>query len=84
MLRTFRAWLKGSRLEWIDQVPEFGEQLIQVQVTVLEKEPVLDNKIRGRRMAQVLENLAASQAMTDVDPVVWQQETCKDRSLPGR
>jgi hypothetical protein len=35
-------------------------------------------------MAQVLEKLAASQAMTDVDPVVWQQETRKDRSLPGR
>ncbi|HEY9652931.1 MAG TPA: dual specificity protein phosphatase family protein [Coleofasciculaceae cyanobacterium] len=26
MLRTFRAWLKGSRLEWIDKIPEFGNQ----------------------------------------------------------
>jgi hypothetical protein len=49
MLRTFRAWLKGSRLEWIDEIPEFGNRLIQVHVTLLENEPDLQAKSRGRK-----------------------------------
>lgn len=84
MLKTFRAWLKGSRLEWIDDVPTLGEQLIPVHVTLLENESVLDKKARGRRMAEILEKIAVSQSMTDVEPVIWQQETRQDRSLPGR
>ncbi|MEH2295257.1 hypothetical protein [Nostoc sp.] len=84
MLKTFRAWLKGSRLEWIDDVPTLGEQQIPVHVTLLENELVLDKKARGRRMAEILEKIAVSQSMTDVDPVMWQQETRQDRSLPGR
>lgn len=35
-------------------------------------------------MAEILEKLAVSQALADVDPVTWQQETRQDRSLPGR
>ncbi|MBN3960965.1 hypothetical protein [Nostoc sp. NMS8] len=84
MLKTFRAWLKGSRLEWIDDVPTLGEQQIPVHVTLLENESVIDKQARGQRMAEILEKLAVSQALTDVDPVIWQQETRQDRSLPGR
>ena len=84
MLRTFRAWLKGSRLEWIDEIPEFGNRLIQVHVTLLENEPDLEAKSRGRKMAEILEKLSASQALTDIDPVVWQRETRQARPLPGR
>ncbi|MBN4003864.1 hypothetical protein [Nostoc sp. LPT] len=84
MLKTFRAWLKGSRLEWIDDVPLLGEQQIPVHVTLLENESVIDKQARGRRMAEILEKLAVSEALTDVDPVIWQQETRQDRSLPGR
>jgi len=58
MLRTFRAWLKGSRLEWMDEIPELGNRLIQVHVTLLEKEPDLEAKSRGRKMADILKNLA--------------------------
>ncbi len=84
MLRTFKAWLKGSRLEWMDEIPEFGNRLIQVHVTVLENEPNLDTKSRGRKMAEILEKLSIYQPLTDVDPVGWQRETRQDRSLPGR
>ncbi len=84
MLKTFRAWLKGSRLEWIDDVPTLGEQQIPVHVTLLENESVIDKQARGQRMAEILEKLAVNQALTDVDPVIWQQETRQDRSLPGR
>ena len=84
MLRTFGAWLKGSRLEWLDQIPEFGNRLIQVHVTLLENEPDVEPKSCGRKMAEILEKLSACQALTDVDPVDWPRETCQDRSLPGR
>lgn len=84
MLKTFRAWLKGSRLEWIDDVPALGEKLTPVHVTLLENEQVIDKKTRGQRMAEILEKLAMSQTMTDIDPILWQQETRQDRSLPGR
>jgi hypothetical protein len=33
MLKTLKAWLKGSRLEWIGDVPELGEKVFQVHVT---------------------------------------------------
>ncbi len=84
MLKIFRAWLKGSCLEWIDDVPTLGEQQIPVHVTLLENESVIDKQARGQRMAEILEKLAVSQALTDVDPVIWQQQTRQDRSLPGR
>lgn len=84
MSKTFKAWLKGSRLEWIGDVPELGEQRFQVHVTFLDDKPVLEPKTRGRRMAEILESLAATQAMSEVDPVLWQQETRRDRSLPER
>ncbi|MDZ8258834.1 hypothetical protein [Nostoc sp. ChiQUE01b] len=83
MLKTFKAWLRGSRLEWIDEVPKFGDQQIQVHVTFLENEPALEAKSRGRRMAEILNNLAKSQTL-NVDPVAWQREIRQDRSLPGR
>lgn len=84
MLKTFKAWLKGSRLEWIGDVPELGEQMLQVHVTFLDDKPVLESKTRGQKMAEILANLAATQVLPDIDPVLWQQETRQDRSLPRR
>lgn len=83
MLKTFKAWLKGSSLEWIDEIPDFGNQLIQVHVTLLENKPDLE-AARGQKMAEILEKLSACQTLTDLDPVDWQRETRQDRSLPGR
>jgi hypothetical protein len=84
MLRTFKAWLRGSRLEWIGDAPEMAEQVFQVHVTFLDDKSVIEPKTRGRRMAEILENLAATQVLGNIDPVLWQQETRQDRSLPGR
>jgi hypothetical protein len=85
MLKTFKAWLRGNRLEWIGDAPdELGEQMLQVHVTFLDDKPVLESKTRGQRMAEILANLAASQVLGDIDPVLWQQEIRQDRSLPGR
>nr|WP_290222487.1 hypothetical protein [Trichocoleus desertorum] len=84
MLKTFKAWLKGSRLEWIDDVPDLGQEMLQVHVTLLDQQPTLEPKTRGQRMAEILAELATTQALSEVDPVLWQQETRQDRSLSGR
>jgi hypothetical protein len=84
MLKTFKAWLRGNRLEWVGDAPEMEEQMFQVHVTFLDDKPVLESKTRGQRMAEILASLAATQALGDVDPVLWQQETRQDRSVPGR
>jgi len=83
MLKTFKAWLKGSRLEWIDDVPELGQEMLQVHVTLLDQQADLELKTRGQRMAEILEKLAATQSLSNVEPILWQQETRQDRSLPG-
>lgn len=84
VLKTFKAWLKGSRLEWIGDVPELGEQILQVHVTVLDEQAVLEPEIRGQRLTEILEKLATTHVMGEINPSLWQQETRQDRSFPGR
>lgn len=85
MLQTFRAWLRGNRLEWVDEVPDVGDRLLQVHVTVLDEGAIVEPRERGQQMAEILEKLANSTSvMDDLDPIRWQQETRQDRSLPGR
>jgi hypothetical protein len=84
VFKTFRAWLKGSRLKWIDDVPDLEEQILQVHVTVLDERAVLEPEIRGQRMAEILERLATTHILGKIDPSLWQQETRQDRSLLGR
>lgn len=84
MLRTFKAVLKGNRLEWADEAPEQGDRPINVHVTVLEEEASSCLESRGKKMAEVLEKLAAVNALAGVDPAAWQQEIRQDRQLPDR
>ncbi|MGE5660306.1 MAG: hypothetical protein ACM37W_27260 [Actinomycetota bacterium] len=84
MPKTFKAWLTGSSLEWIGDRPDVGDQKLQVQVAFLEENPATESKTRGQKMAEILANLAATQPFGNLDPVLWQQETRQDRSLPGR
>jgi len=88
MLNTYQAILRNDHLEWIEKVPEQIKtgQDIPVHVTILEQasiqSPVPD---RGRRMAEFLERLAASNAFKEIDdPSEWQREIRKDRPLPDR
>lgn len=85
MLNTYQATLIQNRLEWAEKVPEqlMTEKPILVYVTILDQTPTIPN--RGKRMAEFLERLAASNAFKDIDePSEWQREIRKDRPLPGR
>ena len=86
---TYRAVLKGDRIEWRGEVPPEADRdrAIPVDVTIVRDERFSASRAAhaGERMAAALENLAASQAVAGIeDPVVWQREVRRDRPLPGR
>ena len=89
MLNTYKAVLKGSRLEWRGSSPPevSTEKEIAVEVTVLRDERLSASRASdaGKRMASALEKLADSGAVAGIeDPVAWQREMRQDRRLPGR
>jgi len=86
MVSTYRALLRGNRLEWLEEAPESQtNHPLHVQVTILEQGTVAEDLSRGQAMAALLEHLAARGALSDItDPVIWQRELRQDRALPGR
>lgn len=88
MFQTYKAVLRGDRLEWRSEVPERlkGEQPVDVHVTILQDADVAaDRTTRGAKMAEALEKLAAIDAFSDItDPSEWQREQREERPLPGR
>lgn len=82
-MQTYRAILKGDRLEWTDSEPTDLDPEQLVQVTILEPDDT--DSTQGLRMAKALSRLAASNALSQIkDPVEWQREMRKDRPLPDR
>ena len=82
-METYRAILKGNRLEWTDLEPGDLKPDQPVEVTILDEPD--QSADRRKRMAEALEKLAASDAFSEIsDPVEWQREIRKDRPLPGR
>ena len=80
---SYRALLKGNRLEWSDVVPSDLAAEQPVEVTILDQPNQL--AIRRERMAKALEKLASINAFSGIsDPSEWQREVRKDRPLPGR
>lgn len=87
MPQTYDAILHGDRLEWSGGAPK-TEHPVRVRVTVVDTildETQEERAARGKRMADALRDLAASNAFKDIaDPVAWQREIRKDRPMPGR
>jgi hypothetical protein len=86
---TFRAVLKGDRLEWSEGRPAeiTGDREVPVDVTILHDQRLSASRSKdaGARMAAVLEKLAGSRATAAIeDPVLWQRQIRRDRPLPGR
>lgn len=82
---TYRAIIRGDRIEWEDQSPARSEKPLAVEVTVLE--PVDSPTSESRKAAaEALERLAKrGTAFAEIeDPVAWQREIRNDRPLPGR
>jgi len=88
MLNTYKALLKGNQLEWAEDKPVHlkPEDTVAVYITILDESVALaGTSEQGQKMAAILEQLAAIQALSDItDPVAWERETRQDRPLPGR
>ncbi|MBN2392453.1 MAG: hypothetical protein JXR84_17115 [Anaerolineae bacterium] len=88
MLPTYKAILRGNRLEWRgDAVNIAKDRAVSVYVTVLD-DTVLqttDAESRGQRMAAALEKLAQLDTCAAItDPVAWERQMRQERALPGR
>jgi hypothetical protein len=84
-METYRAILKGNRLEWVESEPTDLDAEQPVEVTILPTVGESDVNTQGKRMARALERLAAANAFSHIqDPGEWQREIRKDRPLPGR
>ena len=88
MIETYKAILRGDRLEWSGEAPEQPdtEQGVEVYVTISQSD-VTSSRARsnGKAMAEALEKLASSGSVSEIsDPSAWQREQRQDRTLPGR
>jgi hypothetical protein len=90
ILPTYKAILRGDRLEWRGPTRQHPptDRPIAVHVTLLD-EPLSETGVReevlGARMAAALERLAGIHALAEVDDAAaWERATREDRTLPGR
>jgi hypothetical protein len=86
MQSTYRATLRGDRIEWEDDVPEEirNQAVLPVIVTIAKQRDVAD-KTGGSRMAEALERLAQNGGVPSItDPMQWQREQREDRNIPGQ
>lgn len=90
ILPTYKAILRGNRLEWRGSGRRYHptDRPVAVYVTVLD-EPLTDvdasEKGQGARMAAALERLAEIHALSDLnDAAAWEREMRQERALPGR
>lgn len=87
MTRTYKAILRGDRLEWTGDTPEqdYSEQEVEVYVTILRRGGIPLPTSDGKAMAEALKSLATSGSLSGIsDPLAWQDEQRRDRALPGR
>ncbi len=87
MLQTYKAILRGNRLEWNETAPQSlsDDQPVAVHVTILDQEQVTPARTSGQQMAAILAHLASKPTLASIsDPVVWQREQRDERTLPGR
>ena len=90
ILPTYKAILRGDRLEWrggLRQHPP-TDRPIAVHVTLLD-EPLSEIDVReagpGERMAAALERLAEIHALAEIDDAAaWERATRQERALPER
>jgi hypothetical protein len=88
MPRTYKAILRGDRVQWLGDAPDTNGgipvEVIVVSDTDRRASPD-DTEVRRRQVHEALEALAASNPFAEItDPIAWQREIRKDRPLPGR
>lgn len=79
--RTYKAILRGDRIEWIDPPPERKEPT-PVSITLQEDAIRAEG---GGAMAEALRAIAQGGGLSSIlDPRAWQREVREDRPMPER
>lgn len=84
MPNTYKAVLRGNRLECSGQVPEglTEDKPVAVRVTLVEGDAKTG---QGKLMADALGKLARLNRPAEVsDPAAWRRQQRQDRQLPGK
>lgn len=90
ILPTYKAILRGDRLEWLGPSRQHPptDRPIAVHVTLLDEalsEADLHENGQGARMAAALERLAELGALAEIDDAAaWERAARQERTLPGR
>ena len=90
MIPTYKAILRGNRLEWRGDVRKHipADRAVTVYVTFVDEFPGDSEETAGKQgaaMAEALTRLAEIGAMADIsDAAAWEREARQDRELPGR
>jgi hypothetical protein len=83
MTRTYKATLRGDRLEWAGNAPDesHSEQEVEVIVTIPQNADTSSRAASdGKAMAEALNRLASSGSLSNIsDPLAWQDEQRKER-----
>lgn len=84
--QTYRAVLRGDRVEWIDAPPSCqGDTEVQITLLRPAAEPEDARRARRRSAVAALAELAAAGGIAAIpDPAAWEREIRQDRPLPGR
>ena len=81
---TYKAILRGDRVEWLGDAPETNGG-VTVQITLVQEPRWTGDTGRGEAMAAALQKIADAGGVPAIpDPVEWQREIRRDRPLPGR
>ncbi len=88
MLTSYRAILKGDRVEWLNsEAPKLkpGSEIL-VDITILGQQGELaTDAIRVSQIGDVLNRLAGIDAFAEIDdPATWERQIREDRELPNR
>ena len=88
MLPTYKAILRGNRIEWRgdESAHMVPDRAVAVYITILD-EPAATGDIQsqGQRMAEILARLADINALGHIaEPATWEREVRQDRVLPDR
>lgn len=86
MLEKYKATIYGDRIVWDADVPESVKTHESVGVYVIEREQSAElPKTDSKKVVAILQEIADRGGLVTIkDPVKWQRNIRKDRSLPGR
>lgn len=88
MLNSYKARVDGEHIVWMGKKPKgvTRGRPVTVEVSLLaETLTPSARKRQGKKLADILENLAILNPFADVaDPVAWVRELRADQILPGR